>query len=84
MVLVVNYGGNMDNILKVIGAVFVGLLLVGGVALLGAYPTKWIVNYLFTSNTLVGLFGITQLTFWKAFWLNWLCASLFKSVNTQK
>ena len=72
----------MDNVLKVIGAVFIGLLLVGGVALLGAYPTKWIVNYLFTSSVIASLFGVAQLTFWKAFWLNWLCAVLFKSTNT--
>ena len=72
----------MEDVVKAVGAVVLVLGLVIGVAFLYAYPTLWLVNYLFTPNTLISLFGIAQLTFWKAFWLNFLCSILFKSSNT--
>jgi hypothetical protein len=68
----------METAIKFIGAVTFALLVAAFVAFLGGYPTMWLVNYLFTAKTIEALFGIAQLTFWKAFWLNYLCASLFK------
>ena len=65
----------METFMKFV--VIVGVLV--GVCLLGAYPTMWITNYLFPESTLIAVFGIPALTFWKAFWLNFLCAGLFKS-----
>ena len=72
----------MEDVVKAVGVIVLGLGLIVGVAFLSAYPTLWLVNYLFTPNTLISLFGIAQLTFWKAFWLNFLCSILFKSSNT--
>lgn len=76
------------------GKILLGLVVVIGVlgvivglSLLFAIPTLLIVNYLFTKALILSVFGTPQLTFWKAFWLNFLCASLFKSnttVNTKK
>ena len=71
----------MEDVVKVVGALVLILGLAVGIALLCAYPTLWLVNYLFTPGTLISLFGIAQLTFWKAFWLNFLCSILFKSSN---
>jgi hypothetical protein len=55
-----------------------GFLTVLGFAALFAaamgYPTKWLVNYLFSPSLLMSVFGIAQITFWKAFWLNWFLA----------
>lgn len=61
-------------------ALGVGLLV--GLCLLAGYPTMWIVNYLITPTLLTTVFGISALTFWKAFWLNFLASILFKSTNT--
>ena len=74
----------MDKFLTAIGTVVVGVLVFVGVSLLMAYPTLWMVNYLFTSSVILSLFGAVQLTFWKAFWLNYFCASLFKSAASTK
>lgn len=72
----------MEDVVKAVGSLVLIFGLVVGIALLFAYPTLWLVNYLFTPGTLISLFGIAQLTFWKAFWLNFLCSILFKSSNT--
>ena len=72
----------MEDVVKAAGSLVLIFGLVVGIALLFAYPTLWLVNYLFTPGTLISLFGIAQLTFWKAFWLNFLCSILFKSSNT--
>lgn len=64
--------------LAVVG--IVGLVI--GFSLLLAYPTMWVVNYLFAATTLKAIFGISQLTFWKAFWLNFICGTLFKRSST--
>jgi hypothetical protein len=58
------------------------LALVVGFSLLLAWPTLWLVNYLFTSQVLLTLFGIPALTFWKAFWLNFFFGAAFKSTYT--
>lgn len=72
----------MEKILLVIVAVIgvIGLCL--GLSMLLAWPTLWLMNYMFTSTALYTLFGVTKLTFWKAFWLNFLVGILFKSSNT--
>jgi hypothetical protein len=68
----------MQAVLTIIG----GLVLLTGLALLVAWPTELLVNYLFTPSLIAAVFGAAQLTFWKAFFLNWLCAGLFKSTST--
>lgn len=75
-----------DFIAKLVGVLigiigFVGFVV--GLSLLFAFPTKWIANYLFTPGVLYSLFGITSLTVWKAWALNAICGTLFKSTTTK-
>lgn len=72
----------MDKFLAAIGAIVFAVVFVAGISLLMAYPTMWIVNYLFTSSVISSLFGVAQLTFWKALWLNYITAALFKGTTT--
>jgi hypothetical protein len=74
----------MEKFLAAVGAAVFAVAFVAGISLLMAYPTMWIVNYLFTSSVISGLFGVTQLTFWKALWLNYITAALFKSSASTK
>jgi hypothetical protein len=53
---------------------FIALIFV--IAAIFAYPTMWIVNYLFSATVLTLVFGISKLTFWKALALNWFLGLL--------
>ncbi len=75
----------MDKFLRGVGATVVGLVIVCLVAAVFTLPVKWIVNYLFSPQTIFGLFGVYQLTFWKAMALSVMCSWLFKgSASTSK
>jgi hypothetical protein len=56
-----------------------GVVLVFVIAAVMAFPMMWLMNYLFASSFLQFVFGVTQFTFWKAFWLNFLCGILIRS-----
>jgi hypothetical protein len=71
----------MDKVLGAIGAVVVVVVIVAIVCLLMGYPTMWLMNYLFAPTALQAVFGIAQMTFWKAFWLNILAGILIKSTS---
>jgi hypothetical protein len=58
------------------------LTLLVGLGFLMTYPTKWLVNYLFSNTFLFFVFGVSKLTFWKAWALNAVCGTLIKSTNT--
>jgi hypothetical protein len=60
------------------GLVFIAIATVILLSLIGAYPTKWLINYLVTPAFLTYVFGVAKFTAWRAFWLNYLCATLFK------
>ena len=68
--------------MKIIYGILVTLAVVVLIGLLLGYPTMWMVNYLFTPSIISSLFGVAQLTFWRAFWLNCLCATLFKGTSS--
>jgi hypothetical protein len=72
----------LEKLVKGVGVVVIALIIVVLLSIIGAYPTKWLVNYLFTPATLVALFG-GPLTFWKALALSYVCASLFKGTTTE-
>jgi hypothetical protein len=76
----------MGKVLFMVGAILLVVALVTGLALLFAFPTLLVWNYLFTSQVTLVLFGAAKLTFWKAFWLNFIAGTLFKgsSVSTSK
>ena len=69
----------METLLKVIGAVVFFMVIVVGLAMLLAYPTMWLVNYLFAPSALMAVFGSATIGFWKAFWLNFFFGVAFKS-----
>jgi hypothetical protein len=69
----------MGKLIPVLVA-FVGVFaLISGLSLLLAYPTLWLINYLFTPAVLTSLFGVAQLGVWKAWALNMVTGILFKS-----
>lgn len=72
----------MEKFLLVLGA-FVGVIaLVVGLGLLMAYPTMWVVNALFAPSFLTFVFGTSQIGFWQAVYLNFICGWLFKSTTS--
>jgi hypothetical protein len=73
----------LEKLVKGVGIVVIALITVALLSVLGAYPTKWLVNYLFTPSVLVALFG-GPLTFWKALALNYVSSLLFKGTTTVK
>jgi hypothetical protein len=62
----------METLLKAVGAIVVFIGLVALLAVLTAYPTKWVVNYLFTPGILTVLFGTAKIGFWQALALNFI------------
>jgi hypothetical protein len=66
--------------MRYIGLGLLFFVLVIGIAFLLGFPMMWLVNYLFAPSFLVTVFGATQLTFWKAFWLN-IFFGIFLSSN---
>ena len=74
----------MNKFFQVMGMFVLALLMWLGISLLMGFPTMWLVNYLICPAALVAIFGLTKITFWKAFWLNFLCGILFKGHGTSK
>ena len=71
--------GKMETAIKVLGTVTAFVLLVAGLAVLGAYPLKWAVNYLLTPVVARPQPSAPpQIGFWQAFCLNYVAASLVK------
>jgi hypothetical protein len=68
----------MDKFAQVIGVIVLGFLAITGLAVVMAYPTKWVINYLLTPSAIQSVFGAPELTVWKALALNFICATLFK------
>lgn len=69
----------MDKIIVVGLGFILGTLIVFGISLLMAYPTMWLVNYLFTPALIASVFGAPSLGLAKAFWFNWFVGIVFKS-----
>lgn len=82
----------MEFIAKVFALIAVAILGVIGIgafvftfSAIGAFFTMVAVNYLFNPAVLVLLFGVAKLTFWKAFALDFVFATLFgaKTVSSK-
>jgi hypothetical protein len=69
----------METFLKVVGVVVAILATVAVIALVMAFPTMWMMNYLLTPHVLLTVFGVSQITFWKALWLNVLIGFFFSA-----
>jgi len=78
-------GNNMTKFLTAIGGIVVVVLAWAGLAALGAYPTKWVVNYLFNPDLLSIFFTTGHFDVWHAFCLNYIAGTLLRSgVTTVK
>jgi hypothetical protein len=69
----------MDAFLKVVGAIAVIFAVVGVASVIGAYPTKWLINWLISPGALVLIFGTPKIGFAQTLGINILCSCLFKS-----
>lgn len=74
----------IEKFLKGIGIVVVVLVAIAGLAVLGAYPLQWAVNYLVNPRLLLEAFGTPQIGFWQAFCLNYVAGSLIKGTPHTK
>ena len=74
----------MEKFAKALGLLVLLFVVLSFVAFVIGLPVMWIVNYLFTQQVLMAVFGVPQLTFWKAFWLAGLTGLLFKNYSTDK
>jgi hypothetical protein len=64
--------------------IFLGALVLAlGIGLVCAFPIMWISNYLFSPGFLTFIFGMSTLTFWKAYWFSVFMSWMVKgSVST--
>jgi hypothetical protein len=74
----------MDKFAKILGTLTMFLVVITLIALLIGLPVMWMVNYLVAPSALFAVFGIYQLTFWKAFWLSILTGTLFYQSGSNK
>lgn len=74
----------MDKFVAVVLLAIVAIALITGVGFLLAFPTMWLVNYLFAASFLQFMFGISSLTVMKAWALNVVAGLLFKTTSSSK
>jgi hypothetical protein len=55
-----------------------------GLGLVFAFPVMWLTNYLFSPRLLLAVFGVSQLTFWKAYAFSVFTSWMVKSSYTNK
>ncbi len=71
----------MSKFLQAVGLVFFGLAIFFALAMLFAFPTKWLVNYIYSDDFRVALFGVSKIGFWRALAINYFVMSLFKGTS---
>lgn len=65
-----------DSIGSYITAFFITILVIGLFAVIMAFPTMWLWNWIMPA-----ICGFGKLSVWKALGLNYLCGILFKNIN---
>ena len=58
------------------------LVVVAGLSVLMAFPSKWLINYLFTSQLLLFVFGVSKVTVWQALAVNLLTGGIFRGTSS--
>lgn len=71
----------MGAITKLLVTIIMAVLISMGLCIAVAIPTMFLWNYLVPDITRGAL---TSITFWQAFWLNFLTSILFKPMNFSK
>ena len=74
----------MKTFFQVFGLAVAAFAVFVFVSLIGAWFTMYFVNYLFTSQVLMYLFGTAKLGLVQAFVLNVVCGLLFKGYSRTK
>lgn len=74
----------METLSKIIGTVVLAFALVAAIAAIGAYPAKWVINYLFSPNSLQAVFGVARFDFWHALAFNFFAGLAFKGTSSSK
>lgn len=69
--------------MKIFATIVIAIAAIIGLALLFAYPTMWLVNYLFSPQFLYSVFGVTSFSIWKAWALNAFLGS-YRSYSSSK
>ena len=67
---------NMEDLTKGIGLFVIAVLFICFAAILLAFPTMWLWNWLMPT-----IFGLIKINFWKALGLNMLTGILFRTSN---
>lgn len=73
----------MEKVFIIVGKTVLGIALLFFFGAVFAYPTKWLVNYVFAPGAIQSVLGTPQIGFWKAWGLSAICSSLFKGINTK-
>ena len=63
----------MEESIKIIGVIVLGLVIVVILALIMAFPTMWLWNWLIPD-----IFGLVKIDFWQALGINLLTGLLFR------
>ena len=63
---------------KFIGSAVIITALIVAIGLLLALPVKWLVNSVFSAAFIQFIFGVVQISVWRAWGLLILCGMLFK------
>ena len=71
----------MKDFLAIVGMVVLTVLLITGLGFLFAFPTKWLINILFTPAVLTSV-GVAKISVWQAWGVNILAGLLFKNTST--
>lgn len=69
----------MNDVGVLIGKIVLGLLMLVSLAVIFAFPTMWLWNWLMPV-----IFKLTEINLWQALGINILSGLLFRSTNTVK
>lgn len=73
----------MEALAKSIGAAVIFVVIIMFMGALFAYPTKWLVNYVFSPGAIQSVLGTPQIGVLKAWGLSAICSSLFKGASSK-
>lgn len=71
----------METFFKALGMLVGAAVVVAIFGTLFAYPTKWVVNYLFSPGALNAVFGVARFDFWHALAFNFFAGN-FRGIST--
>ena len=77
----------VNDISKPVGIGFASFIIllafVVAISMLLAFPVMYLINYLFSEQLLMFVFGVAKITFWKTFFFNMFLGLVRGNVNTK-